>query len=129
MNKDVQAGPSLALFFFILQVCINWLYILWVKMQPGIIANAWFFITPVIGYFYFAFAFISAIGLFYKRKLGLLLGYFVILFGTISTVISYTIAYNKVIPLVEQVIIPLIVVNLLVLCYMAYHQKQFQSNS
>jgi hypothetical protein len=127
MEKNTARSPTMVLLIFITQVLLNWAYILWVQYQPDIILNSWFVVIPLVGYFYFTLAFISAAFLYQMKKLGLSLGYCVNLFGTISTVISFLAAGNKNV-FISFLIIPLIIVNACVIIYMAYHQASYQNN-
>lgn len=125
MNNGNKWRPRLVLFFFIAQVFINWLYILWIKALPGIVINSWFVVLPLMGYFYFAFALIASIGLYYRKQPGLSLAYAVIMFGAMACVISYNVVYGKNF-LVEQFIIPVITFNFCIVLYMAFNQRYFQ---
>ena len=125
MNQETQLKPRLVLLFFIAQVFVNWIYILWIKSQPDIIINAWFVVLPLMGYFYFTFAFIASVGLFYGKQPGLTLGYGVLMFGMMADVITYNLIYRQH-NLLEQLIIPLIAINLCVIFYMAYNQQYFK---
>ncbi|RDI43394.1 hypothetical protein [Aquicella lusitana] len=125
MTKNIQVRPVTVLLVFILQVFMNWLYVLWVKSQPDIISNAWFILTPILGYFYFTFTLIASIGLIYKKKFGLTLAYGVILFGVISVVMSYNAAFRGHY-LIEVMIVPLITINFCVLLYMVFNQDYFK---
>jgi hypothetical protein len=121
----MQVRPNLALAFFITQTCVNWFYVLWVKSQP-IINNAWFVLTPLIGYFYFTFAFIAAIWMYSRKAIGLNLAYCVLMFGSAIDVLSYSLVY-RLDGIIETLIVPLVVVNLCVVFYMAYNQSYFKS--
>lgn len=118
--------PRIILISFILLVIADWAYILWVKAQP-IINNSWFVVTPIIGYFYFTFAFISAYYIYQRKRIGLGFGCCVLLFGMMADVLSYSLAWHR-FPLIEFMIIPLIVVNTILICYMAYHQNNFNGS-
>lgn len=119
-------SPAPVLLNFILLAIIDWLYILWVKAQP-IINNSWFVITPIIGYFYFTFAFIAAYYMHQRKRLGLGLGCCVLLFGMMADVFSYSLAWQR-FPVIEFMIIPLIVVNTIQILYMAYHQQNYNGS-
>ena len=116
MDNGKQFTSRLILSFFITQVIINWLYMLWVKNQPDIIINSWFVVMPMVGYFYFTFAFIASVWLFYRKQVGLYVAYGVLMFGTASAVLSCNIASGRNY-MIEQLIIPLIAINLCVIFY------------
>lgn len=123
MNPRQPIQPKLVILFYLIAVCLDWGYILWVKAQP-VIDNAWFVLTPLIAYFYFTFAIISSIWMHYRKRLGLNLAYCVLMFGTAADVLSYSIVYN-VNEWIAFTIIPLIALNLIIVFYMAYYQRYF----
>jgi hypothetical protein len=127
MSQNNDANPRLVLILFVAQVFINWLYISWIKAQPDIINNSWFVVLPLLGYFYLTFAFIASVWLYNKKQSGLILAYCVLMFGTTADVISYNVVFQKQ-WLIEQLIIPLITINLCVIFYMAYHQIYFKGD-
>jgi hypothetical protein len=122
MNRDT-ARPRLILFIFIAQVMIDWLYSAWIKSVPDI-SRSWFMIMPLIFYFYFALSFIASIGLYYRNALGVSLACCILLFGSSISIISYTFVFNKQ-PLIEMMILPLLILNLIVIFYMAYNKSYF----
>jgi hypothetical protein len=124
MDNTSSFKPRFILIVFIIQVLINWFYSVWIKSQPDLALCAWFMVMPLIFYFYFALAFIAAIGLYYLNTLGLMLACFILLFGSTTSVISYIFIYRKE-PLIEMLIVPLVIVNLLVIFYMASNKKYF----
>lgn len=126
MDNSSQLRPWLVLFLFILQAILNWLYTMWIKSLV-IFTNSWFVILPLFFYFYFAFAIIAAIGLFYRKSLGLMLAYCVLMFGNIVAVVSYSFIYNKQY-VIEMLIIPLIVLNLCVIFYMALSHSYYKDD-
>lgn len=117
--------PTRVLIVFILLTTLNWLYVLWVKYQFVQLINAWFMLTPLIGFFYFAFAFLAALGLYKKVELGLDLAYGVILFGSISVTISYLLVYNRHF-LINSCILPLLLINLCAIIYLAMNRGNFR---
>ena len=122
-----QERPTLVLPVFIIQVFMNWFYIFWVKCQPDIILNSWFVVLPLLDYFYFTFAFISAYFLYLRKSLGLMLGCAVLMYGMVSVVVSYYAAYNKN-DLIEVAIIPLIILNCCVILFMAHYQSFYKTD-
>ncbi len=127
MDNNSQLRPRIILFFYLLQTILNWLYTDWVKSVAYETDNAWFVILPLLFYFYLAFAIIAAIGLFYRKTLGLILAYCVLMFGNIVAVVSYSFVYNKHYTL-EMLIIPLILINLCVLFYMAFSHSYYKDD-
>ena len=122
----MKAQPLKVLLLFILLVCLNWFYVLWVKHQFATMINAWFVLIPVIGFFYFTFAFIASYGLFTQKKFGLDLAYGVILFGTISVAISYMLVFNQY-PWIDLMIVPIFFINLCIVMYMGLNRRYFLS--
>lgn len=120
-DRSIGYKKIMMALLFSMQVIINWIYILWIKSQPEIIINAWFVVLPMIGYFYFVFAFIANIGIIKGEKLGITLAYCVLMFGCAAAVISYNIIYNRN-PVNEQLIVPLITINILMVFYLAYNR-------
>ncbi len=127
MDNDSQLRPRLVLFFFILQAILNWLYTMWIKSLVFFVNNAWFVILPLFFYFYLAFTIIASIGLYYRKTLGLMLAYCVLMFGNIVAVVSYSFIYKEQY-IIETLIVPLIVVNLCVICYMAYSHAYYKDD-
>lgn len=125
MNRGSQIKPRLVIGFFTTLVMINWLYTLWVEMVPEIVINSWFVVMPMLGYFYFTFAFIALIGLYKRKQFGVMLAYGVIMFGSTVDVISYNIIYKRHF-LLEQLIVPLLAVNLCVIFYIMRNQSYFK---
>lgn len=125
MNKNIQIKPLLVMIFFVAQVILNWLFILWVQNQPDITLNAWSFVLPILGYFYFTFALIGCIALLYKMKIGLVLTYIVLMFGVAASVISYNLIL-KGNHLIDSMIVPLIIVNIFVIMYIASNHDYFE---
>ncbi len=123
MDTDSRLRPWLVLFLFIVQAILNWLYTMWVKSLV-LFTNSWFVILPLFFYFYLAFAIIAAIGLYYRKSLGLTLAYCVLMFGNIIAVVSYSFIYNKYY-IIEMLIIPLILINLCVIFYMALSHSYY----
>lgn len=115
-----------AITFFMLAACLDWSYVLWVKNQP-IINNAWFVITPLIAYFYFTFTFIACVLIYSGKRLGLSIAYCVLLFGTATDVLSYSLVYQKY-PFIAFMILPLILLNVCAVFYLAYHQSSFTND-
>lgn len=118
--------PKIVILLYLIAVCLAWAYILWVKAQP-IINNAWFVLTPIIGYFYFTFAIISSIWMHYRKRLGLNIAYCVLMFGTAADVLSYSLVYN-VNEWIAFTIVPLIAFNMIIVFYMAYYQRYFKGD-
>src|SRR3990167_6242 len=127
MNRGSQIKPRLVIGFFTTLVMINWLYTLWVEMVPEIVINSWFVVMPMLGYFYFTFAFIALIGLYKRKQFGVMLAYGVIMFGSTVDVISYNIIYKRHF-LLEQLIVPLLAVHLCVIFYIMRNQSYFKGN-
>ena len=100
---------------------------IWIKYQPDIIINSWFVILPMLFYFYFTFAFIAAVSIYQGKKFGIGLACCVLMFGTTASVVSYNVVYKREY-LIEQLIIPLIILNLCVVFYLAYHQAYFKKD-
>ena len=126
MANGKSVASKIAILLFTITVCVDWLYIIWIKAQP-IIDNAWFVITPLIAYFYFTFAFISIVWMHYRSRFGLYLGYCVLMFGIAADVLSYSLVY-MVNEFIASLIIPLIIANLFVIFFMAYHQRYFKGD-
>lgn len=126
MDNDSQLRPWLVLLLFILQAILNWLYTMWIK-SIVIYTNSWFVILPLFFYFYFAFTIIASIGLYYRKTLGLMLAYCVLMFGNIVAVVSYSFVYNKYY-IIEMLIIPLILVNLCVIFYLALSHSYYKDD-
>src|SRR3990167_10990136 len=93
-NGKRPLHSTASIILFTIAACFDWAYVLWVKAQP-IINNAWFVITPLIAYFYFTFAFIACIWIFYGKRLGLNIAYCVLMFGTAADVLSYSLIYQQ----------------------------------
>lgn len=127
MDNDSQLRPKLVLFFFILQAILNCLYTMWVKSLVFVINSSWFVILPLFLYFYLAFAIIASIGLYYRKNLGLMLAYCVLMFGNVVAVVSYSFIYKKQFT-IEMLIIPLIAVNLCVIFYMAFSHSYYKDD-
>lgn len=125
MDNSSDFKARLVMFFFVFQVIVNWLYCAWVDDLPNIIINSWFVVMPLIGYFYFTFAFIAFIGLYQRKQYGVTLAYGVLLVGSMVDVISYNIVYKKHF-LIEQLIIPLLALNLIVIFYIMRNQSYFK---
>ncbi|HTM63033.1 MAG TPA: hypothetical protein VL360_00875 [Gammaproteobacteria bacterium] len=125
MLDDANVRPKLVMFFYITQVIVNWMYIFWVQTLPGFIINAWFVVLPLIGYFYFTFAAIATIGLWYRIQSAFILAICVLMFGITADVISYGLIY-KIHFLLEHLLLPLLAVNACVIFYMIYNQSYFK---
>ena len=106
-------------------VLINWFYGVGVEMVREIVIISWFVVMPMLGYFYFTFAFIALIGLYKRKQFGVMLAYGVIMFGSTVDVISYNIIYKRHF-LLEQLIVPLLAVNLCVIFYIMRNQSYFK---
>jgi hypothetical protein len=126
MDTENQIRPALFVALFALQTLLNWFYVIWVKAQP-IINNAWFVVLPLIGFFYFSFAFIACIWMYYRKRIGINLAYCVLMFGASIDILSYSLIFQHGGP-VAIAMLPLVVMNLCVVFYIAYHQKYFQNN-
>lgn len=127
MENDKRFRTVRALFLFVAMVFINWLYMLWIKYQPDIIINSWFVVLPMLFYFYFTFAFIAAVSIYQVKRFGIGLACCVLMFGMTASVVSYNVVYKREY-LIEQLIIPLIILNLVVIFYLAYHQAYFKKD-
>ncbi len=125
-EPQVTTQSKLVILLYLIAVCINWAYIMWVKAQP-VIDNAWFVLTPLIAYFYFTFALISSVWMHYRKRLGLNLAYCVLMFGTAADVLSYSIV-AQVNEWIAFTIIPLIAMNMIIAFYMAYWQCYFKGD-
>jgi len=124
MNNHSTIKSTLILLIFILQVLIDCFYSVWIKSQPGMEYYAWFYILPLLFFFYFALAFIASIALYNRSKFGLMLAYCILMFGSTTSVISYYFIYRKQ-PIIEMLIIPLIILNLCVIFCMVYNRSCF----
>ena len=118
--------PTLVITIFVAQVIVNWLYNLWVAALP-IVINSWFVMLPLLGFFYFTFAFISAIGMYKRTKIGLMLAYGVLMFGATTNIISYNVIYKQN-AMMENMIVPMMVLNFCVICYMAVNNSYFKGD-
>ena len=127
MNNNSQLKPRLVLLFFIVLVILDWLYTIEVQSISVLINNSWFVVLPLLFYFYFAFAIVALIGLLYRKTLGLVLGYCVLMFGTVMAVVSYNFIYQKQY-LIEDLIIPLIALNVCTIFYMAYSHCYYKND-
>jgi hypothetical protein len=123
MDMTTQLRPIYALCFFVSQASLDWLYVLWIKAQP-IINNSWLVVIPIMGYFFLTFTLIAAYYMYMRSKLGLNIGYVVLLFGMIADVMSYSLVHQRH-DLIEFLIVPLIITNLCVMAYMAYSQTYY----
>lgn len=126
-RKENKSLPKIVILVFVLQVILNWAYVLWVRQQFDIITNSWFALTPMFTYLYLFFSFFAAIGLHYRARLALGLSYWVILFGTIASVLSYELGFKSN-PMIEIIITPLIILNLGVLIFIAVNKSYFTKN-
>ncbi len=126
MDNDLQIKARLLAALFAIQAVLNWLYVLWVKAQP-IINNAWFVVLPLIGFFYFAFAFIACVWIVTRKTIGINLAYCVLMFGSAVDVLSYSLIYNKD-SFIEAMMLPLLITNFIVVFYIASKQKYFRNN-
>lgn len=118
--------PKLVMLAFALQVLLDWLYVIWASDQPNVGMVSWFTLEPIIGYFYFAFSLVAILGLHFRLKMALSLAYILILAGTIFAVLSHELAFKNHY-LISITIIPLIVLNLCVMTYLAVNQRYFKS--
>jgi hypothetical protein len=127
LNTDAKMAyrPRNALSLFIFTACLDWLYVLWVKIQFAMMINAWFVLIPLTGFFYFAFALIACFGIFKKQRFGVDLASGVIMFGAVSATISYLLVFNKYY-LIDMCILPIILINLFTIIYLAYSRRYFQ---
>lgn len=118
-------NPTLVAGAFIIQVLLNWAYVLWIKKLFEEVVTAWFLIVPLFGYFYFTFAIIALAFICQKKRLGLALACFVLIFGLIIDVVSYGSVF-KLSGLYELFIIPLIVLNCLMLLFVVSCKSGFK---
>lgn len=178
-NKKV-IRPRLVFSFYLTQIVVNWLYILWVQDLPGVIIsqwfmtfitltyyylvfaivavvllyfrklgalmlsyvmlslgvywalnspginnNAWFVILPMLTFFYFTFAFIAGIWLYERKKLGLIMACAALVFGVAADTISFYQIYTLHF-LLEQLLLPLICINLFVIGYMILNHSYYR---
>ena len=123
---DQKFKPALVIFVFAAQVLINWLYNLWIAALP-IVINSWFVMLPMLAYFYFTFALIAIIGLLKGTRVGLILAYGVLMFGATTNIVSYNVIY-KLDTLMANMIVPMIVLNFCVICYMAVNNSYFKGD-
>ncbi len=126
MSKKSDSKATLVIIVFIAQVIISWLYNLWIAALP-IVINSWFVVLPMMAYFYFTFAFIAAVGLYKRTKVGLALAYGVLMFGATTNIISYNVIFNMNV-FMANMIIPMIVLNFCVICYMAVNNSYFKGD-
>src|SRR3990167_471947 len=124
MTKPKTIETTLLLASFIIVVMLNWLYTSWIKSLFEEVVTSWFLIVPLLFYFYFTFAVIAAYFMHQRKRLGLILACFVILMGAIIAVLSYA-AVFKLSGIYELLIIPLIVLNCLMLIFLACYQGCF----
>lgn len=96
----------------------------WALNSPGLHTNAWFVILPMLTYFYFTFALVAGFWLYQRTQLGLIMSIGVLIFGVCADVISYYQIYQLNF-LLEQLLLPLICINLFVLGYMAINHSYF----
>lgn len=129
MDNNSQLKPRFVLFFYILLVILNGLYVIRIRSVAdiNIMSKSWFVILPMLFYFYLAFAIIAGIGLFYRKTLGLMLGYCVLMFGNVMAVVSYSVIYQNEY-FMEILIVPLIAVNLCVIFYMAFNHSYYKDD-
>lgn len=179
MTNLKKIRPTLIFFFYVTQVIVNWLYILWVQHLPGIVigksfmvlitltyfylvfaivavvllyfrkltalllsyvmlslgvywalnspglhTNAWYVIVPMLTYFYFTFAFIAGFWLYQRKQLGLIMSLGVLVFGILADIISFGQIYQMNF-LLEQLLLPLICINLFVIGYMIFNHSYY----
>lgn len=179
MTNLKKIKPAIIFMFYVTQVIVNWLYILWVQHLPGIVigqsfmvlvtliyfylvfamvavvllyfrkltslilsyvmlslgvywalnspglhTNAWYVILPMLTYFYFTFALIAGFWLYQRKQLGLIMSIGVIVFGVCAAAISFYQIYQLNF-LLEQLLLPLICINLFVLGYMVLNHSYF----
>lgn len=128
MNDNSLIQARLVLITFVVLTLLNWCYVLWLRSHTEIMLNAWFTITPLIGYFYFAFGLFATVGLYYRNNLGLTLAYGMVLFGSLCAVMSYNAAFRQD-GLFELTIVPLIVLNVMVACYISFYRGLFSNGN
>lgn len=126
MAKQTNHTPALVIIIFVAQVIVNWIYNLWVAALP-IVINSWFVLLPMLGFFYFTFAFISVIGMYKRTKVGLTLAYGVLMFGATTNIISYNVIF-KLNEMMANMIVPMMVLNFCVICYMAVNNSYFKGD-
>jgi len=125
MPQPQSRIPLLIIFTFLLVLAMDWVYVYVVRAQPQIIVNGWFYLFPLMTFFYCAFAFIALLGLIYRNKQGLMLAFAVLLFGALSTAISYILTSNSLI-LLQQMFIVVGVINALQMLFMAMNTKYYR---
>lgn len=126
MTKTFRTKTGLLISLFAFLVLLNWVYVLWVKNLFEDLATAWFVLTPLFGYFYFTFAVMSLIFMYQRKRLGLSLGCFVLLFGSILAMMSYA-AVLKISDIYQLLVVPLIVLDALVMLFIVSFYKVFKN--
>lgn len=122
-NQSNKAPSQWMVLPFILIVLNDWFYILLVQNQPEITINPWFVLFPVVTPVYFVFAIAAAVGIYQKKKAGYMLANVVILLGALSASISSIYAY-KTYPIIYLLFVPLVILNFVVVAYIAYYGIQ-----
>lgn len=120
MERKTSNEPYLLkLVLFIIIVIVNWAYVFLVQSLSGIIINSWFVLFPFISLLYLFCSLIAMAFLYLRNNAGLTFVYTSIMFGTLSSALSYSLIYKSGSFLV--IIFPyLIIINLCFVLYIAY---------
>lgn len=122
MDSNKSFVPYMILCTYVCVLLIDWLYVFIIQAQPDIIVNAWFYFFPLMTFFYCAFGFIALLGLIVRSRQGFSLALAVILFGVLSTAISYLLAHQTN-PGIDQMFIGIAVINAGQLLFMARNAR------
>ncbi len=105
---------------FIVVILLDWYYAFAVQYQPGIVISSWSVVFPFVSLFYGVFSVIATYGLYHRKPWGLRLGSFMILYGAISAMLSFGVAFRTY-PGVQQLYVALLILNCLVLLYIGVY--------
>lgn len=110
------------LFLFVLFIILNWAYVILVQSLPNTIINSWFVLFPFITVLYIVFSLIAVGALFLGNQVGFTFAYVAILFGTVSSALSYSLIYKS--GLILATIFPyLLILNLCFVLYVAFYNR------
>lgn len=127
MAEDKKSN-AFALFLFIIFVLLNWAYVIVVQYTPEITINSWFVLFPFISVLYFLFSLVAATCLYLNYQAGFTFAYISIMFGTLSSALSYSLIY-KTFPTLEFIFPYLLILNLCFVGYLVFYSRNKSNNN
>lgn len=118
-----QGTPWLAVLLYSVGILVDWFFAYNTQQLSGKIVYAWFYVFPLISYFYLTFCVLALAGVYYRKQWGFNLAYITLVTGVIFYANTILLVYDLS-ALMPQFFTLILILNSIILIYLAVYQLE-----